>query len=144
MTTGEYIKWCRLGNNKYGTIWTQEELGLLLDPPVKRAAINKWELGTVVNIRKPYIEQMAKIFGIQPGDLMCFDERYDTASMTEELATIESIQKLWGRSSVQILQYFNELNEHGKEKIMMEILDMLGLPKYSKDSRWYKGDFKDE
>ena len=135
MTTGEYIKWCRTGNNKFGTIWSQEELGQLLDPPVLRAAINKWELGTVVNIRKPYIEQMAKIFGITPAELMCFESKYDETTISEELATIESIHKLWGRSSVQVLQYFNELNEYGKEKALNDILDMLDLPKYQKSSR---------
>ena len=135
MTTGEYIKWCRTGNNKYGTVWTQEELGQLLDPPVLRAAINKWELGTVTNIRKQYIEQMANIFGITPAELMCFESKYDESAITEELATIESIHKLWGRSSVQMLQYFNELNEFGKEKALNDILDMLDLSKYQKSSK---------
>ena len=135
MTTGEYIKWCRTGNNKYGTVWSQEELGQLLNPPVLRAAINKWELGTVTNIRKHYIEQMAKIFGITPADLMCFESKYDESAISEEVAVIESIHKLWGRSSVQVLQYFNELNEFGKEKALNDILDMLDLSKYQKSSK---------
>ncbi len=135
MTTGEYIKRCRTGNNKFGKKWSQEELGKMLNPPVNRAAINKWETGTVENIKKPYIEQLALIFGIQPSDLMCFESKYDESAISEEVATIELVQKIFGRDSVQILQYFNELNEIGKEKILNDVLDMIELPKYTKSSR---------
>ena len=132
MTTGEYIRWCRMGNNKFGTSWSQEELGKLLNPPVNRAAIHKWETGYIKNIKKPYIEQLASIFGIQPAALMCFESKYDEKTISEEVAAIEAVQKLFGRSSVQILQYFNELNEAGKDKLLNDALDMLELPKYRK------------
>lgn len=135
MTMGEYIKKCRTGNNKYGKMWSQDELGHSLNPPVNRSAVNKWEMGTVENIKRCHIEQMAEMFGITPADLMCFESRFDEGAISEELAVIESVQKLFGRSSVQVLQYFNELNEFGKEKALNDILDMLELPKYTKSSR---------
>lgn len=131
MTTGEYIRWCRMGNNKYGTVWSQEDLGKMLNPPVNRAAVNKWETGVVVNIKKPHIEQLAKIFGIQPGDLMCFDSKYDEGQISEEVATIESVQKLFGRDAVLLLQYFNELNEAGKQKALNDVGDLTEIPKYT-------------
>ena len=131
MTTGEYIRRCRMGDNKYGKKWSLDELGKMLNPPVYRSAINKWELGEVVNIKKVHIEQLAEIFGVHPNDLMCFDSKHDEDAITEELATIEMVQKVFGRKSVEILQHFCELNELGKDKLIDEALDMLGLPKYT-------------
>ena len=42
MTTGDLIRDLRNGNNKYGKKLTQDALGAALNPPVKRAAVNKW------------------------------------------------------------------------------------------------------
>lgn len=131
MTTGEYITWCRMGNNKYGKEWSQEELGQMLNPPVNRSAINKWESGMIKNIKKSYIEQLAKIFGISPGSLMCFESMYDEGQISEEVATIESVQKLFGRKAVLLLQYFAELNDIGKEKLLNNAVDMTELSKYT-------------
>ena len=131
MTTGEYIKKLRSGDNDYKKVFTQEELGQQLNPPVNRAAINKWETGRVKNIRKEYIEQLAEIFGIQPSELMCFESKYDERLISEEAKTLESIQKLYGRKAVQLLQHFTELNETGKQKALDDIIDLTELPKYT-------------
>lgn len=131
MTTGEYIKKLRSGDNKYRKVFTQEELGHLLNPPVNRAAINKWETGRVENIRKGYIEQLANIFGIEPIDLMCFESKYDESLISEETKIIEAVQKLYGRHAVQLLDYFNQLNSFGKEKILNDAADLTELPKYT-------------
>ncbi len=131
MTTGEYIKKLRSGDNDYKKVFTQEELGQQLNPPVNRAAINKWETGRVKNIRKEYIEQLAEIFGIQPSDLMCFESKYDEKLISEETKIIESVQKLYGRQAVQLLNYFNQLNSFGKEKILNDAVDLSELSKYT-------------
>jgi transcriptional regulator with XRE-family HTH domain len=131
MTTGEYIRKLRTGDNKYGRKWSQEELGRMLKPSVNRAAVNKWETGLVENIKKPYIEQLASIFGIEPGDLMCFESKYNEEKISEEVATIESVQKLFGREAVQLLQYFNELNDSGKQKALNDIGDLTEITKYT-------------
>ena len=68
MKMGEYIASLR---RKRG--WSQEELGQRLVPPVNSPAINKWENGKTENIKRTYIEQMAKLFSVHPVDLMCFD-----------------------------------------------------------------------
>lgn len=49
---------------------TQEELGRKLDPPVKRQAICKWELGETGEIKRSYIAQLAHIFDCDPVWLM--------------------------------------------------------------------------
>lgn len=132
MTTGEYIKMLRTGNNKDGRIWSQEELGHRLNPPVNRAAINKWESGTVENIRKTYIEQLAEIFEISPADLMCFDSKFDEQQISEEVKVIEQVNKYFGKDAVQLLEYFTELNEKGKLKALTTLGDLTEIPRYCK------------
>lgn len=132
MTMGEYIKKLRTGGNKYGVAWTQEELGRKLNPPVNRAAINKWERGLVANIKRSYIEQMSDLFGVTPSELMCFEFDIDEEQVSAEVKTIEMVQDVFGKDAVQLLQYFSELNEIGKQKVLNDICDLTQLPKYSK------------
>ena len=130
MNMGEYIKFLRSGGNKYERQWTQEELGLMLNPKVNRAAIAKWETGQVENIKRTYIEQMSEIFGVKPCELMCFQARFDENQLSKEVATIEQIQKVFGKEAVLLLQNFMQLNEAGKEKALKDISDLTDHPKY--------------
>lgn len=131
MKTGYYIKKLRTGDNPFGKKWTQEELGAALNPPVNRSAINKWEIGRTKTIKKSYIEQLAKIFGVTPTDLMCFDDQIDSSQVAEEVKVIEQIQKYFGKDAVQLLQYFNELNINGRQKALEDLCDLTELPKYT-------------
>lgn len=131
MTMGEYIKQLRTGHNIYGKKWTQEELGASLNPPVNRAAINKWETGLVENLKKTHIQQLANMFGVKSCDLMCFDDQIDSSKVAEEVKVIEQIQKLFGNDAVQLLQWFNELNEDGRKKALETISDLVDHPKYT-------------
>lgn len=63
MTAGEKIKMLRI---KKGM--TQEELGKKIG--VQRAAINKYEKGTVVNIKRSTLEKLASVLGVSPADLL--------------------------------------------------------------------------
>ena len=128
---GEYIKKLRTGNNVYGRKWSQEELGAILNPPVNRAAVNKWETGMVENIKRTHIQQLAKIFGINPCELMCFDDQIDSSKVSEEVKVIEQVQDLFGKDAVQLLQRFHELNEVGKQKALEDLGDLTELPKYT-------------
>lgn len=131
MTMGEYIKKLRSGHNIYGRKWSQEELGAALNPPVNRAAVNKWETGLVENIKRTHIQQLAKMFGVTPCELMCFDDQIDSSKVSEEVKVIEQVQDLFGKDAVQLLQYFNELNEDGKQKALEAIGDLVEHPKYT-------------
>jgi transcriptional regulator with XRE-family HTH domain len=131
MTMGEYIKKLRTGNNVYGRKWSQEELGAALNPPVNRAAVNKWETGLVENLKKTHIQQLATMFGVSSCDLMCFDDRIDSSKISEEVKVIEAIQDQFGKDAVQLLQYFNELNDLGKQKALEDIIDLTEHPKYT-------------
>ena len=131
MTMGEYIKELRTGKNPYRRKWSQAELGAALNPPVNRAAVNKWESGLVENLKRSHIQQLADMFGISPCELMCFDDQIDSSKISEEVKVIEAVQSLFGKDAVQLLQYFNELNEDGKQKALETIIDLVDHPKYA-------------
>lgn len=114
MNMGLYIKELR---EQMGL--TQEELGQCLDPPVNRAAVNKWETGKVENIKRCHIKQLAKKFGVTPCELMCFDSS-------------KSTQKIPTKEELYLLQMFSLLNQQGKEKLLSDLEDMTSLEKYTK------------
>lgn len=131
MTMGEYIKKLRSGNNIYGKKLSQEELGAALNPPVNRAAVNKWETGAVENIKRTHIQQLANMFGVTPSELMCFDDQIDSSKVSEEVKVIESVQGLFGKDAVLLLKQFNELNEFGRQKALEDLADLTEHPKYT-------------
>lgn len=131
MKTGELIKHLRTGNNAYGRKWSQDELGKMLNPPVNRSAINKWEDGTIKNIKKSYIEQLAIIFNITPTELMCFESKYNEEEISNSVKVIEQVQNLFGKDAVQVLARFNELNELGKQKALEDLDDLVEHPRYT-------------
>lgn len=123
MTIGEYIRQLRTEHHM-----TQEELGQKLDPPVNRAAVQKWESGHVTNIRISYIEQMADIFGVSPSSLMCFDAEQQVSG---EVKAIELVQKYFGSGAVYLLESYTNLNVSGKSRLIEMAEDFCELPKYS-------------
>jgi len=70
MTTGQKIRILRIDKG-----WTQEELGKRVG--VQRAAINKYEKGTVVNIKRSTLEKLGEALGISPAELL--DDDLDTS-----------------------------------------------------------------
>lgn len=126
MTMGAYIKHLR---EQAGL--SQEELGKSLNPPVNRAAVNKWETGQVENIKRNHIQQLARKFGVTPCDLMCFDNQFDTPVLAEERKTMDMIQKVFGKDAKQLMEYFLKLNHIGKEKALEDIGDLTELSKYT-------------
>lgn len=67
MKTADKIKHLRLQRGL-----TQEELGRLVG--VQRAAINKYEKGTVVNIKRSTLQKLADALGVLPVDLLDDEE----------------------------------------------------------------------
>lgn len=126
MTIGDII---RIKRNELNL--TQEELGSKLVPKVNRAAVQKWETGQVENIRPVHIGQLSKIFGITAGELLCFDEKFDVENLSEEVKTLESVTKYYGKEVVEMIKLFQELNDNGKKKALEDLTDLASLPKYT-------------
>lgn len=79
MTMGELIRYHR---KRLGM--SQEELGKCLTPPVNKAAVNKWETGTVENIKRTHIKQLSNKFMISPSVLMCWDNDKSNETTIDE------------------------------------------------------------
>ena len=67
MTTGERIKSLRQAKRM-----SQEELGVLVG--VHKAAINKYETGIVVNLKRSVIEKLSRALDVSPSYLMGFED----------------------------------------------------------------------
>ena len=98
MTMGERIRFYR---NKQGL--TMEQLGEMLG--VRRAAVMKYEDGSVENIKRSTIKRMAEIFGVSPCYLMWGEE-------TE--TTVTQLPKGLTDSERQLLAAFRTLNAQGQ------------------------------
>ena len=127
----EFIKHLRTGGNKYEKRMTQEELGKLLDPPVNRAAVNKWEKGRVENLSRTYIIQLSHIFGIAPAELLCFEESSDEGSLGELENLFTRIERELGEEVVFLLNQYNKLNQTGQEKALDYLSDLILIEKYN-------------
>ena len=116
MTMGELIKYHRKELDL-----SQEELGQMLKPPVNRAAINKWENGTVENIKRTHIQQMAKIFDMSPCELMAFDFQNNSNELTSEQA--------------ELIELFNSLTKEGKQEVIKYATYISSQDKYNVKKR---------
>lgn len=67
MNIGNYIKKLR---TEHG--YSQEELGSLLG--VQRAAVQKWECGTVKNLKRETVKKLSEIFDVDPSSFI--DDNY--------------------------------------------------------------------
>ena len=98
MTMGERIRFYR---NKQGL--TMEQLGEMLG--VRRAAVMKYEDGSVENIKRSTIKRMAEIFGVSPCYLM-WGEEIET--------TVTQLPKGLTDPERQLLAAFRALNAQGQ------------------------------
>lgn len=88
MTTGEIIKALR---QRKGL--SQEELGKLVG--VKRAAINKYETGLVVNLRRDMIQKLANALNTTPTVIMGFeDEEGNILNLPSNLEKLQPMNKV--------------------------------------------------
>ena len=120
MTMGELIKYHRKELDL-----SQEELGQMLKPPVNRAAINKWENGTVENIKRTHIQQMAKIFDMSPCELMAFDFKNNSNKLTsEQTELIELFDSLTKEGRQEVIKYAAYISSQDKYNVKKESLDV--------------------
>ncbi len=133
MKTGTLIKELRKAHDM-----TQEELGNILG--VKKAAIQKYEKGEIVNLKLATIQKLCEVFQVEPGRLIYPDaERYDiiynSKNIAIEVKTIEEIESQYGSETLDMIEYFIKLNEAGKAKAIDMIEDLTEIEKYTKSSR---------
>lgn len=121
MTMGEYIKQLRLEHG-----WSQEELGKKVG--VNRAAVNKWEQGTVENIKRSTIKALSSVLGVSPCDLMKWDEPKETE---KKLNIDELIEQSYGKNASDMLSLFLKLDNVDQLRIIERMETLLDQEKYS-------------
>ena len=114
MTTGEKIRQLRKELNL-----TQEDLGNMIG--VQKAAINKYETGVVVNLKKSTIAALAKALRVSPVELLSPEEPPDAQPQTTEARIIsggiDKMPKDRREQALKILQVaFAEYADYFKEE----------------------------
>jgi len=122
MNTGEKIKELRELSGM-----TQEELGARLG--LKKAAINKYETGRVVNIKRTTLKRLADALGVTPADLL--DD--DSSSSGSDQADTLFIEK-YGQPVYDAAMTFAALDEVDQGKITERMGMLLEDDKYKRDS----------
>ena len=107
---------------------SQEELGRRIG--VQRAAINKYEKGTVENIPIKTIENIATVFDVSPTYIVGWDNQQSNP-LAMEVKVIQGVQQFFGADSVELLESFVNLNTKGKRRAIQYIQELAIL--YSQD-----------
>lgn len=113
---GERIKYLRTLADM-----SQEELGNRVG--VQRAAINKYEKGSVTNIPIATIEKIATVFDVSPIYLVGWDG-LEVNTLSAEVKIIQGVKKFFGKDSVELLELYTELTPKGKKKVLEYAGDM--------------------
>jgi transcriptional regulator with XRE-family HTH domain len=106
---------------------SQEELGRRVG--VQRAAINKYEKGTVTNIPIHTIEQMAIIFDVSPTYLVGWNTNQGN-ELAIETKIVQGVHQIFGKDALDMLEMFVELNPQGKKRVMEYIIDVSRIADY--------------
>lgn len=86
---------------------SQEELGSVIG--VKRAAINKYERGTVTNIPKDKVEALADFFGVTPSYLYGWDDAVSVDVATDDF-TADPVRNNIRKIIAEYKKHFNILS----------------------------------
>lgn len=125
MTIGERLK--RLRTEKG---LTQEEVGNVLG--ITKAAVQKYENGTITNFKSDTIRKLSILFGIAPVYFIFDDVESDYSSATSDQLK-SMVIKHFGERFVRYLDILDTLNEDGRQKIMAYIDDISQIEAYRRD-----------
>lgn len=108
ITIGERIKSLRLLADM-----SQEELGNRVG--VQRAAINKYEKGSVTNIPIATIEKMATVFDVSPTYIVGWGEGGNPLAM--EVKVLQGVKQFYGGDCVDLIEDYISLTPQGKKRV---------------------------
>ena len=103
---------------------SQEELGRRVG--VQRAAIQKYEKGTVTNIPINTIEKIANVLNVSPAYIVGWDSNGDDP-LAMEVKIVQGVKKLFGNQAVDLLETYTQLDNMGKKKLYQYSIDMFKL-----------------
>lgn len=103
---------------------SQEELGRRVG--VQRAAINKYEVGSVTNIPITTIENIARVFDVSPTYIVGWTESAHN-HLAAEVRIIQGVKAFYGKETVDLLEGYITLSPMGRKKILQYLEDMSQL-----------------
>lgn len=112
---------------------TQEELGELLG--VKKAAVQKYENGTIVNLKADTIRKLCEIFEVLPykfiveGNLKFEDELLELGAHTNRWFR-RVLEFRYGRDLSNELEIVESLNDKALSKLINYAEDLSKIPEY--------------
>ena len=113
---GERIKYLRQLANM-----SQEELGNRVG--VQRAAINKYEKGSVTNIPITTIEKIASTFDVSPTYLVGWDN-IEVNPLSAEVKVLQGVKRFYGDPAVELIELYVHLTPVGKKRLFQYAEDM--------------------
>lgn len=113
---GERIKYLRTLADM-----SQEELGNRVG--VQRAAINKYEKGSVTNVPIATIEKIATIFNVSPTYIVGWDN-IEVNPLSAEVKVLQGVKRFYGGDTVEIIESYVQLNSIGKKRVLQYLDDM--------------------
>ena len=105
---------------------SQEELGRRVG--VQRAAIQKYEKGTVENIPLKTIEKIANVFGVSPTYIVGWEDITGNPLATE-VRILNGVKKFYGSGAVDLLESYTTLSNVGKKRVLQYAEDMVEVHK---------------
>jgi transcriptional regulator with XRE-family HTH domain len=100
---------------------SQEELGRRVG--VQRAAINKYEKGTVENIPIKTIEKIARVFDVSPNYIVGWNGDADNP-LAVEVKLLQGVKRYFGGEVVDLIEMYTHLTDTGKERVFQYTEDM--------------------
>lgn len=100
---------------------SQDELGKRVG--VQRAAINKYEKGTVENIPIKTIEKIANIFDVSPSYIVGWNGD-ESNPLSMEVKIIQGVKRFYGNDGVELLENFSQLDTTGKKRVLQYVSDI--------------------
>ena len=103
---------------------SQEELGRRIG--VHRAAINKYEKGSVTNIPIVAVEKIANVFDVSPSYILGWDKP-KANELALEVKVIQGVQHFFGKEAVDLLENYVCVTKDGKKRILEYSYDVSKL-----------------
>jgi len=103
------------------TDMSQEELGRRVG--VQRAAINKYEKGTVENFPINTIEKIANVFDVSPTYIVGWNGD-ESNPLSVEVKLLQGVKRYYGNDVVELIESYVQLNAVGKKRVCQYTEDM--------------------
>ena len=100
---------------------SQEELGKRVG--VQRAAINKYEKGTVTNIPIHTIEKIAAVFDVSPTYIVGWNGDKENP-LSAEVKVIKGVEQFFGKDTVDLIEIYSKIDSEGRKRIYQYAHDM--------------------